>query len=99
MHVLSAHIRNGRIELDGPLPPNWSEGQRVSLTITEPTEPLDITGDSPEAIAAWLKWYEEFRALPRDEAAAEEMDKILISRKAELKAQWEHLTRCGRFRR
>jgi hypothetical protein len=94
MHTVTGHIRNGHIELDDPLPSRWPEGSRVSLTIAEtPANELDITGDSPEAIAAWIAWYHDFRALPRNTADADELQDILNQRKAELKAQFESQSR------
>ena len=48
-----------------------------------------ITGDSPEAIAAWIMWYDKLLAIPKSEAAAIELEQILNDSKAEQKARWE----------
>lgn len=89
MSVVRGIYRDGKIELRTP-PPDWEEGAEVGGTL-EPVTPgeIDITGDSPEAIAAWLKWFDDFQALPRDEGAADEMERILRERKEEQKALWE----------
>ena len=93
MSAVLAHYRNGAVELDGPPPTEWPEGAELRIEF-EPTENgIDITGDSPEAIAAWLKWAEEFFSLPRDEEAALELEAILKANKEANKAMWAEQVR------
>jgi len=91
MTTITGIFRDGRVELDGP-PPAWADGSPVTVMKPEvAAEPIDITGDSPEAIAAWMVWYDEFLTLPRCESAAEELERILAENKAEQIALWpEH---------
>ena len=57
-----------------------------------------LSGDSPEVIAARLRWYEEFANLSRDSEAAEELERILADRKSENQAMWEqHVKRASRI--
>ena len=84
MSTITGIFRSGRVELDGP-PPDWAEGSPVTVAKPDQAEgEIDITGDSPEAIAAWMAWYDEFLELPRSEAAADELELILGQRKAAL---------------
>lgn len=62
MKTLKGHIQGGQIHIDDSLPTDWPEGATVLLTLNpEDANDIDITGDSPEAIAAWMKWYEQLR--------------------------------------
>lgn len=89
MTTITGVFRNGRVELDGPVP-DWAEGSAVTVTKPESvTDDIDITGDSPEAIAAWIAWYDKLLAIPKSEAAAIELEQILNDSKAEQKARWE----------
>jgi len=88
MNTIAGIFRNGRVELVGPIP-DWADGTAVTVTQPEPTDEIDITGDSPEAIAAWIAWYDRLLAMPKSQAAGEEMQQILDARKAEQKAMWE----------
>ncbi len=45
-----------------------------------------VTVTQPEAIAAWIGWYDRLLAMPKSQAAGEEMQQILDTRKAEQKA-------------
>ncbi len=83
MHTLIGRVRNGHIELDDPLPSRWPEGSRVSLTIAEtPEEELDITGDSPEALAAWIDYYDKLHAQLAGSKFPEQLERILAEAKA-----------------
>jgi hypothetical protein len=77
MSAVRGIYRDGKIELRTPSP-EWADGTEVGGTL-EPvtTTEIGITGDSPEASAAWLKWFDEFQTLPRDEGAADELEQIL----------------------
>jgi hypothetical protein len=89
MPTVLAYYRNGAVELDGPVPAEWTDGAGLRIDLEPAESGIDITGDSPEAIAAWLKWYEEFAALPRDEEAILELEEILRRNKEEGKAMFE----------
>ena len=86
MSTIAGIFRNGRVELVGPIP-DWADGTAVTVTQPEPTD--EITGDSPEAITAWIAWYDRLLAMPKSQAAGEEMQQILDTRKAEQKAMWD----------
>ena len=89
MTIITGIFRNGRVELDGPVP-DWAEGSTVTVTKPETAaDDIDITGDSPEAIAAWIMWYDKLLAIPKSEAAAVELEQILNDSKAEELARWE----------
>jgi hypothetical protein len=75
MTTIKAIIRNGRIEVDEPIDlPDGTE-----LTIPIPVSPgLGIRdedwSDSPEAIEAWIQWYDSLEPLeftPQERAAWE----------------------------
>jgi hypothetical protein len=84
MHTTTGRVHNGHIELDAPLPGRWPEGSRVSLTIADtPEEVLDITGDSPEAIAAWIAYYDTLHAQLAGSTFPEQLERILADAKAE----------------
>jgi hypothetical protein len=88
MPTITGHIQNGTIVLDTPLPPDWPEGTQVTLAKREVEDAeIDITGDSPEAIAAWIAWYEKIHERHQDDKSGQEMEAILNARRAELKAQ------------
>lgn len=89
MSAVTGTFRGGKIELHGPPPVDWVDGIEVSVSPREPASEIDLTGDSPEAIAAWLRWYDEFVRLPRTSGAGDELQRILEERKAENKALWE----------
>ncbi len=89
MSTITGKFRNGGIVLDGP-PPDWEEEADVIVQKPDGANgEIDINGDSPEAIAAWIAWYDELLALPKSEAAAEELERILAARKVEQKELWK----------
>lgn len=90
MSTITGTFRNGKIELHGPPPPDWVDGAEVSVEMKSPADEIDLTGDSPEAIAAWIKAMEELRVLAAEAPeAGEELQRILAERKAENKAMWD----------
>lgn len=64
MSTIRATVRNGRIEVDGPIDlPDGTE-----LTIPIPDSPRlglqdEKWSDSPEAIEAWIRWYDSLEPL------------------------------------
>lgn len=90
MSTITGTFRNGKIELHGPPPPDWVDGTEVSGELSPTTGEIDLTGDSPEAIAAWVKAMAEVHALAAESSeAGDELQCILAERKAENKAMWE----------
>jgi hypothetical protein len=83
MDSVIGHIKNGRVELDAPLPSDWAEGSRISLTKAESSEPIDITGDSPEAIEAWIAYYDNLHAQIVGSTFPEQLERILAEAKDE----------------
>ena len=93
MSTITGKFRNGGIVLDGPMP-DWVEESEVIVQKPDSAnDTIDINGDSPEAIAAWIAWYDDLLALPKSEEAAEELDRILAARKAEQKELWNEQNR------
>jgi hypothetical protein len=65
MTTIKATVKAGRLELDAP--PDWPDGTEV---IVQPVQRADTFGireddwpDTPEAVAAWLKWYDSLEPL------------------------------------
>lgn len=89
MTTITGIFRGGRVELDGP-PPDWEDGSRV--TVAKPqaaVEAIDITGDSPEAIAAWIVHFDELHASVEGSAFPDELERILAESKAQELARWD----------
>ncbi len=100
MSAVTGTFRGGKIELHGPPPADWADGTEVSVEPTPTVEDIDLTGDSPEAIAAWIEAMEELRVLAAEAPdAGEELQRILAERKAENKAMWDQYVKRvdGRF--
>ena len=95
MSAITGTFRDGKIELHGPPPPEWVDGTEVSVELREEDGEIDLTGDSPEAIAAWLKWYDEFTATTKDSTFPEELEAFLAERKKEELAMWDKM--CKRI--
>src|SRR5262245_46646066 len=76
MTVLKAIVRAGRIETETPL--NLPEGTELLVTpVRAPTDAEEGWDNSPEAVAAWLAWYESLEPLvfTEEEKAALESDR------------------------
>lgn len=90
MSAITGTFRDGKIELHGPPPADWVDGTEVSVESKTPAGEIDLTGDSPEAIAAWVEAMAEVHKLAAEAPdAGEELQRILAERKAENKAMWE----------
>lgn len=74
MDAIRATWKNGQVVLDGPV--QWPEGYRL---LVEPDVAQDVQigvreedwSNTPEAITAWLKWYDSLEPLlftPEEEA-------------------------------
>jgi hypothetical protein len=73
MNAIKGTYTNGQIVLDAPA--DWPDGSRVLVEPVPAEEMLGIREedwlDTPEAIAAWLKWYDSLEPLemtPEEEA-------------------------------
>ncbi len=74
MNVIEGTVRNGYVVLDDPKA--WAEGTRVLVQAMPPTNAVgkaeEDCPETPEQIAAWLKWYDSLEPLimtPEEEAA------------------------------
>ncbi len=64
MSAVRARWQNGEVVLEGQ--PNWSEGRQLvvmELQQQEMTDPTEEWPNTPEAIADWLKWYDNLEPL------------------------------------
>lgn len=61
MNTINAVVRNGRIETDEPL--DLPEGTKLQIPRPTPADDEDGWDNSPEGIAAWLKWYDSLEPL------------------------------------
>jgi hypothetical protein len=98
MSAVTGTFRGGKIELHGPPPADWVDGTEVSVETKPPADEIDLTGDSPEAIAAWIQAMEELRVMAAEAPeAGDELQRILDERKGENKAMWDDY--CNRIDR
>jgi hypothetical protein len=72
--TIKAVVRNGRIETDEPL--DLPEGTELLIPVPGSADDEDGWDNSPEGIAAWLKWYDTLEPLifTDDERAAWEAE-------------------------
>lgn len=89
MSAVTGTFRNGKIELHGPPPADWVDGTEVSGELTPTPGEIDITGDSPEAIAAWMKVMEELHKMTADSTFPDELEAFLAESKKEELARWD----------
>ena len=62
MEPIKARVRNGRIETDGPV--DLPDGTKVLILRPNAADsPEEQRDDTPEGIAAWLKWYDSLDPL------------------------------------
>src|SRR5262249_44786464 len=76
MTTIKATIRNGRIEVDQPI--DLPDGTELTIPLPDPPNTRGTReedgSDTPEAIAAWLRWYDSLEPLqftPEERAAWE----------------------------
>lgn len=74
MTTIKATVRNGRIEVDAPI--DLPDGTELNIPIPDPPKgfgPRDEDwSDTPQAIEAWLRWYDSLEPLhftPEERAA------------------------------
>jgi hypothetical protein len=89
MSAVTGTFRNGKIELHGPPPADWVDGTEVSGQLTPTTGDIDLTGDSPEAIAAWIEAMAELHKMTAGSTFSEELEAILAEDKRQELARWE----------
>lgn len=89
MSAITGTFRNGKIELHGPPPADWVDGTEVSVEMTPPAGEIDLTGDSPEAIAAWIKCYDDLHKSGIGSTFSEELAAVLAEDKKEELAKWD----------
>jgi hypothetical protein len=100
MNPIKAMVRNGRIETDQPL--NLPDGTPLLVLRSEgaAADAEDPWDNTPEGIAAWLKWYdsleplifspEEKRLLAEDRATRKEWELSHFEERAhQLRRSWE----------
>lgn len=83
MHTITGTVRNGQIILDQP--PNLPEGCRVVIApLTQETSAIreEDWQDTPEAVAAWLQWYDELEPLQRTPQEEAEWESVRQAQKA-----------------
>ena len=76
MTTIKAIIRNGRIEVDEPI--DLPDGTELTIPIPASSATLGIRdedwSDTPEAIEAWIRWYDALEPLdftPAERAASQ----------------------------
>jgi hypothetical protein len=91
MTAIKAVVRNGRIEVDEPIDlPDGTE-----LTIPLPTAPAalgipdDAWSDTPEAIEAWIRWYDALEPLDLTPSERAAWESARQEQKQYELAQWE----------
>jgi hypothetical protein len=70
MTTITGTLRDGKVEFHGPTPPTWVEGTHLQIQADDVVDP-DVS------LEQWLKWLEEFQAMPRHAGDAEELEQIL----------------------
>src|SRR5438128_3317175 len=63
MDAIKAVVRNGHIEIDGPL--DLPDGTQLLIVPTSAVDDdaQENSDNSPEEISAWLKWYDSLQPL------------------------------------
>jgi hypothetical protein len=73
MNAIKARVHNGRIETDEPI--DLPEGTELLVSVSsQGGRDEDDWDNSPEGIAAWLKWYDSLQPLiftPEERTAME----------------------------
>jgi len=86
MEMITGRVQNGRVELNGPMPKGWADGCTISLSLVNP---VNLTGDTPEAISAWIAHYDELHSQIVESTFPEELSQTLLEAKAEELALWD----------
>jgi hypothetical protein len=76
MTTIKAIVRSGRLEVDEPI--NLPDGTELTIALPDPPKMIELGAeegsDTPEAIEAWLRWYDALEPLeftPAERAACE----------------------------
>ena len=89
MSIATGIWRSGRIDLLSPPPSEWSDGDELSVLHSGHRLGIDIRDDSPEAVAAWVAWYDALDASIGKTSFPEELERLLSEEKAAELAAWE----------
>ena len=75
MNAIRASVRKGRVETERPL--DFPDGTEVLIVRSNANDNEEDRDNTPEAIAAWLKWYDSLQPLilTTDERIAWEEDR------------------------
>jgi hypothetical protein len=91
MSTVKAIIRNGRIEVDEPI--DLPDGTELTIPIPDLAPTLGIRddewSDTPEAIEAWIRWYDSLEPLDFTPAERAAWKAALQEERQHELAQWE----------
>jgi len=91
MTTIKAIIRNGRIEIDEPL--DLPDGTELTIPIPVLPAPPGVRdedwSDTPEAIEAWIRWYDSLEPLEFAPAERAAWEAARREQKEHELAQWE----------
>jgi hypothetical protein len=95
MTTIKAIIRNGRIEVDEPI--DLPDGTELTIPIPVLPAPLGLRdedwSDTPEAIEAWIRWYDSLEPLDFTPAERAAWEAARHEQKQYELAQWEKRSR------
>jgi hypothetical protein len=91
MTAIAGIYKNGQIILDAPA--DWPEGCRVIVEPAPAEETLGIREedwpDTPEGIAAWLRWYDSLEPIERTPQEEAEWQAVRKEQREHEKAKFE----------
>jgi hypothetical protein len=89
MTTIKAIVRSGRIEVIEPI--DLPDGTELTIPIPDPSGSLEIPNndESPEAIEAWIRWYDSLEPLELSPAERAAWDAARREQKQLELAQWE----------
>lgn len=93
MSMATGIWREGRIELRTPPPADWSEGVEVSIVRSKAPIEIDIRDEGPDALAAWIAWYDELDRTIGPSTFPDELERHLQREKTEELAAWDESCR------
>jgi len=75
MTTVNGIYRNCRVEFDDPILA-WADGSAAAVTKPETAlSGIDITGDSPEAVAARIAWYDDLHKAAAGSTFPDELER------------------------
>lgn len=87
MSSVRGHVRNGRLELDGPLPADWPDGAEVETRLTD-DDPA-TSDDVLDTDEKWAEFFESIKEYQMNDEEYAEFQRILDERKQWQLANWE----------